>query len=343
MASKKKSTLKTTLDPQPMRNVAEKKRQLQRIRRWNAGLMLLAAFVLGAGSGIVGWQSWHSGKTPPVVVMAQPIGYGEGWDSLDAHAASSMSVTSVVDQSSAVAQPIPSLIQSTQKLGPSLHVPILMYHYIRVNPVATDKIGYGLSVTPADFESQMGYLAEHGFHSVSVGQVVDALHGKKTLPAKPVAITFDDGYVDLYSQAFPVLQKYGLHGESYVITGKVGAPGYVTWDMLKRMQQSGVVTVGAHTVLHPDLAELNADQQRNEILGSRLILQAQLDVPVDDFCYPSGKYSAETLEIVRQSGFKDAVTVESGSVEYAGQEFTLPRLRVEGGETLGQFIENLNN
>ena len=335
------SGLKTMLKLQPLRNMAEKRRQLRRIQRWNAGMLVFAAFLLGVGSGAVGWLGWHSNQSPPVDITAQPIGYGEGWDSLDARADGPISAVQAPQTASDSARPLSNLIQSSQKLGPHVRVPILMYHYIRFNPVATDKIGYGLSVTPSNFTSQMAYLATHGYHAISVSDVVDALHGIKTLPAKPVAITFDDGYDDLFTAAYPVLQKYGLHGESYVITGQVGMPGYVTWDMLRQMEQSGVVTIGAHTIHHYDLAKLSEDEQRQEIAGSRAALQSQLGIPVNDFCYPSGQYSAQTIEIVKQAGFKDATTVRPGSIEYTGQEMTLPRVRVAGGETLDEFAKRL--
>lgn len=350
MASKKKNikkksaakqSLPSPVEPQPLRNVAAKKRRLAQIRRWNAGMLVFAAFLLGVGSGAAGWDSWHPSASPNMVMAAQPVGYGEGWDSLDIQAEAPISIVPTPTLASDSAQPLTSLMQTTQNLSTNVHVPILMYHYIRINPVATDKIGYGLSVTPADFEAQMNYLAMHGYHSISAGDVVDVLHGLKSLPAKPVVISFDDGYDDLYTVAYPILQKYRLQGEAYIITGKVGSPGYVTWDMLRQMLRDGGMTIGAHTIHHPDLRTLSKEQQFNEIEGSRVALQTQLGIPVDDFCYPAGAYTAQTVELVKQAGFKDAVTVEPKSTEYSGQEMTMPRVRVAGGETLDEFEKRL--
>ena len=107
-------------------------------------------------------------------------------------------------------------------LGASVSVPVLMYHYIRVNQNPNDKVGYNLSVTPDNFRAQMDYLATHGYHTVSLDEMGAALLSHAQLPSRPIVITFEDGYVDCHDSAFPILQSHNFKAVSFVITGLVG-------------------------------------------------------------------------------------------------------------------------
>src|SRR5438105_10914029 len=89
--------------------------------------------------------------------------------------------------------------------GPTTYVPILYYHYIRINPNPRDRVGFGLSTPPALFRAQMQYLANHAFHVISLHQAVVAIRNHTALPARPVVLTFDDGYSDFFTAALPAM------------------------------------------------------------------------------------------------------------------------------------------
>jgi peptidoglycan/xylan/chitin deacetylase (PgdA/CDA1 family) len=216
-----------------------------------------------------------------------------------------------------------------------------MYHYIRINPVATDTIGFGLSVTPADFSQQMAYLANHGYQSLTVSEVAILVHDHHPLPAHPIVITFDDGYDDLYTNAYPILKQYGLHGEAYIISGKVSSPGYATWSMLRDMIASGVMTVGSHTVDHPHLTTLTSEAVMAELTNSKQQLESELGVKVDDFCYPFGDVNTQVAAEVARAGYRTGTTTAMGWWQPGDNLTTLPRLRVAGGESLASFIARL--
>src|SRR5262245_20632003 len=109
---------------------------------------------------------------------------------------------------------------------PSLHVPILMYHYISANPRApADPLRTRLSVPPAQFAQQLAYLHRAGYTTITLDDLVDALHLHATLPSKPVILTFDDGYQDFYTNAYPLLRRYRDKATIYIITRNVGTPG----------------------------------------------------------------------------------------------------------------------
>lgn len=227
------------------------------------------------------------------------------------------------------------------KQGYNLRVPILMYHYIRVNPNPTDKVGFALSVTPADFEQQMQYLATHSYNAIDVSTLVAALKSRSGLPAKPVVITFDDGYRDFYTTAFPILKKYNLHAEIYVVSGFVGGANYMTWDMIKEVSASGLVTVGGHTRTHVDLTRATLTNLVKELVESKSALEANLGTKITDFCYPYGAFNSQVAAEVEKAGYTNATATLFGQWHSAGNYFALRRVRVGGGKSLASFISRL--
>jgi len=217
-------------------------------------------------------------------------------------------------------------------------VPILMYHYVRVNPDPRDTLGYGLSVTPADFEAQMAFLEARGYRSVPVGDL--ASEAARATPGRVVAITFDDGYVDAYLAAYPSLRRHGFQATFYLIAGFVGRAGYLTWEQARTLTEGGM-DVGSHTVSHPDLTHLSAVWLRRELEESRAELERRLDRPVLDFCYPSGRYDSAVKLAVGRAGYRTAVTVRYGYASARDDPLALPRVRVRGGMSLGEFAAAL--
>jgi len=223
----------------------------------------------------------------------------------------------------------------------TLRVPILMYHYIRVNPNPVDRIGAGLSVNPDLFGRQMAYLAEAGFTPVTLADVYAAWTVGGPLPPKPVVLTFDDGYRDFFTAAYPVLKARGFRATVYVIVDFLDRPAYLTWEMLSTLVSEGLVTVGSHTLTHPDLTTVTPDRARREIFLSKQRLEERLGVAVADFAYPAGRYNPTVAGLVDAAGYQTAVTTRPGNILRLEQRFTLPRVRVDGREGLAEFIGKL--
>ncbi len=229
-------------------------------------------------------------------------------------------------------------------------VPILMYHKINPDPSVG---GYGLRVTPRDFEKQVAYLARSGYNSISLADLADHHEKGKPLPPRPVIITFDDGYRDNYTYAYPILKKYGMTATIFVVAGTVGGinefdfndgrqPKNIMagWRELKEMAEGGI-TIGAHTLRHPHLANLKPEEARAEILEGKKVLEEGLNRPVDFFAYPYGNFDRSIIDIVRESGFRAAVTTDRGLAKYREGPFTLKRIRVRGDYSYGKFLQEL--
>ncbi|HEV3096818.1 MAG TPA: polysaccharide deacetylase family protein [Candidatus Dormibacteraeota bacterium] len=221
-------------------------------------------------------------------------------------------------------------------LGPVTYVPILYYHYIRINPNPRDRVGFSLSTTPAMFRMQMQYLADHGFHVISLHQAVVAIKNHSGLPSRPVVLTFDDGYADFYTTAIPVLQSHGFTATSFVISGRMGWRGFMTPSQVVAADGMGF-TIGAHTVDHVALAAQPPARATWEMKQSKLMLEDLLGHPVLDFAYPYGSFNGYDMAQARSLGFETAASTMSGSMHSAGQLFELSRLRIGGGLPLSAF------
>jgi peptidoglycan/xylan/chitin deacetylase (PgdA/CDA1 family) len=212
-----------------------------------------------------------------------------------------------------------------------VRVPILMYHYISDLPADADEIRRDLTVIPAHFRAQMQYLKAQGYSTISLYQLYDALTKGAALPAKPIVLTFDDGYLDAYTNVFPTLQQSGFTGTFFIITGKPdnNAPGYMNWAQIKQMADAGM-SIEAHTKSHADLRGRTQDFLVYEILGSLQSIEAHTGHAPRMFAYPSGRYDAETLRVLRQLPVWMAVTTEHGDRATSTDLLLAPRLRIHG-------------
>lgn len=225
--------------------------------------------------------------------------------------------------------------------GPvSVRVPILMYHYIRVNPDPRDQMGYRLSVTPRDFAAQMDWLARNGYHPITFHDLSEFLGGVSGLPSRPIILTFDDGYADFYTTALPVLISHDFNAVAYVVSGFVGSPGYMTAAQVRAADRAGI-EIGSHTVNHVDLTRQSAEGIHYELVASRASLEGVLGHPVLSFCYPSGKFNASIVAAVQAAGYRDATTTRLGSDRSLGNRYTWGRIRIAGGESLSWFAADV--
>lgn len=210
------------------------------------------------------------------------------------------------------------------------YIPILMYHYIREVDRDADPLGFRLSVRPDRFAEHLAWLRERGYVGLRMRDLAACLRFNDC-PSRAVALTFDDGYADNATAALPLLRRYGFVATFFIVTGFVGREGYMDWGDLALLRDSGM-ELGAHTVSHADLAALDLDQARYEILASRQALEERLGIEVVSFSYPAGSHTPAVRRLIREAGFSSAVTSAPGA--RLERLDALPRRRVLGGETL---------
>jgi len=176
---------------------------------------------------------------------------------------------------------------------------VLVLNYHMVNSMFIS-----LAIEPEDFDWQMKYLVDHGYHSITLDELYAFLEGQGTLPDRPVLITFDDGYVDNYTNAYPILKKYDLKATIFIVTGFVSKrKGYLTWDQLREMEQHGIMAQ-SHTVTHAPLPELSDERIREELVVSKQQAEAELGHPVEFIAYPTGVHDLHIVSLAKEAGDK---------------------------------------
>ena len=218
-------------------------------------------------------------------------------------------------------------------------LPILMYHYVDDEPPPAGPYADGLTVRTPDFREEMAYLADNGYRAVLLEDVAAALDGGASLPAgKLVALTFDDGGLDNYTVAYPILREHGFVATFFVITGKVGGEGLMTWEQLKEMKAAGM-SIQSHTRSHPDLTGLGAEALSTQLAGSRTDIEEKIGGSVRVLCYPSGAYDESVMKAARTAGYTLAVTTNSGKKLDPTAALQLPRTRVPAFMSIGSFAK----
>lgn len=221
-----------------------------------------------------------------------------------------------------------------------VRLPILMYHYVEPWPAEATELRRGLTVTPEAFAAQMGYLAEHGYVTVSLYDLAEALALGRPLPGRAVVLTFDDGYRGLLNYALPVMQPLGFTGTIFAITEFTDlemAP-YLTWDHLRALAALGW-RIEPHTKTHLQLAGQSRETQLYQMLGAIESVEAHVGARPRFFCYPAGKYDEVTLQLAQDLQLWGAVTTGGGRLHDFAGRFTTPRMRIDGRGSLRDFVQ----
>lgn len=236
--------------------------------------------------------------------------------------------------------------RSMQSSGSSSFSPILTYHQICTLPPRSDVLR-GLSVDPCAFRRQMYVLKALGYRGVSVAEL--QRRQSQASSAKLFAITFDDGFRNVFDHALPVLDELGFTATCYFVSGKLG--GSNDWDHGLATAEAPLMDrdamrkwlahgheVGAHTVDHVALSDLPESTAWRQISDSKAQLENETGHPVESFCYPYGALNANVRRLVIDAGFHNATTTMRGHAHARTDSFLLPRTVVPGGRGIVRFL-----
>jgi peptidoglycan/xylan/chitin deacetylase (PgdA/CDA1 family) len=200
-------------------------------------------------------------------------------------------------------------------------IPILMYHQVAEIPREQDPLG--LAMPPVQFEQQMRYLAQNGYRCLSLTQAVRHLQSGRRVPARSFVLTFDDGYQNVYSEALPILERFGFTTTIFLVAGRMGFPSnwwgqegarsglLLSWAEARDLGRRGYI-LGSHTLSHSWLSLLDDQSAFEEIQKSRVLLQDRLDMQVDFFSYPYSDSDARIEGLVESAGYTAACGGNSG-------------------------------
>ncbi|HEY61031.1 MAG TPA: polysaccharide deacetylase family protein [Anaerolineae bacterium] len=215
-----------------------------------------------------------------------------------------------------------------------IEVPILLYHH-----VSDEEDGNRYYVTPRAFQKQMEMLYERGYKTITVSQLLDVLIYGGELPPKPIVITFDDGHMSVYEDAYPIMEKYGFVGVFYIVANRLESDGFVGVKELKYLSNHGW-EIGSHSFSHPDLTSSHK-QAKHELLDSRLFLEEKLGIKIQTFAYPYGTIDPFIATKTQNYGYRGAVGLGTSIKHTYGTMYYLSRIEIHGTDNLKMFSSYL--
>ena len=234
-------------------------------------------------------------------------------------------------------------------------MPTLMYHKIGDYPPGSAL--KKLWVRTDDFRRQLLWLKDHGYTSITPSEWRDAEKGIKPLPAKPCIITFDDGYMNNYELAFPLLRELGMKGVIFLVYETMEGHNawhnpatepwlkMLTWAQIKEMQDSGVIEFGSHTMKHRNLESLPLDQVRWEVTESKKRLEDKLGREMVSFAYPygAGAYTAAVRKAALEAGYRYDFSIKQGisRLPWDREKEAVRRLLIRGDDNMWDFKLNM--
>lgn len=218
--------------------------------------------------------------------------------------------------------------------GEYIYAPILLYHHI-VDMDAQNRYNVSTSM----FNAEMQALQQWGYTSITVSTLADAIRNGGSLPEKPVLITFDDGDIDVYNNAFPIMKQYGYVGTFYIVANRIGSDQFVNADQIKEMYDAGW-EIGSHSFTH---ADMGADHSviRHEGYDSRATLQEKLGIPISTFAYPFGGWDATVASFTAGYGYTSGAGLGNSYIHSADTLYYLSRMEVWGTDDMNTFSQRL--
>ena len=223
-----------------------------------------------------------------------------------------------------------------------------MYHQVARQPLPAFR---KYSVAAKTFAAQMAWLALAGYTPLTLDAVLDARAGRRSLPARPVVITFDDGFQECAEYAVPVLRARGFTAVFYLVAGLMGktsewlgekglALPLMNWSLARQLVAEGF-QCGSHSLSHPHLADLSPDDCYTELQGARVLLEDNLGVPVSHLAYPYGSFSPTVRTLASEAGYQTACSVKLGLSPSDDDMLALHRVPITGHDSLLDFVVRL--
>jgi peptidoglycan/xylan/chitin deacetylase (PgdA/CDA1 family) len=196
--------------------------------------------------------------------------------------------------------------------------------YHRVGPFRGDHVP---TVSPQAFERQLAFLARHRYRVLSLEELVAALEAGSDGPRHSVVITFDDGYEETYTIAWPLLKRFGFPAAVFIAPAEVATPGFVDWSQIRNMSKDGV-TIGGHTMHHSYIPLVKAERLTEELVDSKRVIEERIGSAVKFLSYPVGGFTPQAQALAKSAGYLAACTTNRAVPGAPLDRYALRRLKI---------------
>lgn len=208
-------------------------------------------------------------------------------------------------------------------------IPILAYHSLDLKRFPDNK----LAISPELFRRQMLFLKRQRFQVVDLETCAKS-GWRQAIPGCQVALTFDDGYLDNYPCAFPILKELGFKAAFFVTPEEIGKEGFMSWDMLREMAAVPGIEIGSHALEHRPLADIPEKEAWTSLVASKKILEEKLGREIRAISYPSGSFNEKILEMVRGAGYAYGCAASHvRDLKFVGNPYLLRRIKISASSS----------
>jgi peptidoglycan/xylan/chitin deacetylase (PgdA/CDA1 family) len=267
-------------------------------------------FALFFGVFIGGFGTAFFLQTSPMNALAS-VAWSDGWHTESGIADAHAPVNEPSRATSVIGTNMPPASSTSTN---AVKVPVLVYHSIRPHTPGESKEQDMYDITPELFESELVFIRDNGYTTITFADVIAHFDNGTPLPEKPIILSFDDGWRNQYAYAFPLLKRYGMKGTFFVFTNPLMHHNvrWVSWNEVREMDSAGMEIAG-HTHTHPFLTKLTTDEELDkEISASKKFIEEEIGHPITVFAYPFGEKNPQVERVVVHAGYKIARTIVSG-------------------------------
>lgn len=218
----------------------------------------------------------------------------------------------------------------------NIGIPVLYYHSVNKN--ADNEV----TITPDALEKQLNYIHDNNYVTITIKELYEHLKNAAPIPEKSILITFDDGYMNNYTEAFPMLKKLNMKATIFCVGNSLDGSYYLSEDALKEMSDYGI-DIQCHTVNHVHLDTLSYEEQLSELRHSKEIIEKITGKEVLSVAYPFGDYNSETIKAAKEAGYKLAFTTHLGLADRNDNIYALDRIYISSYYNMDTFKQLLKN
>lgn len=218
----------------------------------------------------------------------------------------------------------------------NIGVPVLYYHSVSENAIND------VTITPKKLKEQLDYINDNNYVTITMRELYSHIENNTPIPQKSIIITFDDGYMNNYTEAFPILKDLNMTATIFCVGNSLDGSYYLSEDAIKEMSDYGI-DIESHTVNHLHLDTLSYDQQLSEIKNSKNILEKITGKEVLALAYPFGDYNNDTIKATKEAGYKMAFTTKLGLSDRTDNIYELNRIYISSSYDMSIFKDLLNN